>query len=264
MVHLEARRLGLKGVEAELIPKFASVIKRAWHLFIALIALVSLLLLDFTPFLAAFWGIILSIVCSYIPPLARRVGLGELEGETLTPRRLVKAFEEGAKSALAIGAVCACVGLILGTLTLSGLGFKFSGAVVDLSAEVAQWFVAIDFTNDGRQATRATRLGFGDRSVACAVCTGTIRQRTVAARALRIGRYIVRDQSVRPLMRGCQERAPAPISQPAATWSRLPQRTWPALWVESRCAEKRANDDRTRSLFLMSAAPKIRDDRSGR
>ena len=146
MVHLEARRLGLKGVEAELIPKFASVIKRAWHLFIPLIALVSLLLLDFTPFLAAFWGIILSIVCSYIPPLARRVGLGDLEGETLTPRRLVKAFEEGAKSALAIGAVCACVGLILGTLTLSGLGFKFSGAVVDLSAEVAQWFVAIDFT----------------------------------------------------------------------------------------------------------------------
>ena len=105
------------------------VIKRAWHLFIPLIALVSLLLLDCTPFLAAFWRIILSIVCSYIPPLARRVGLGELEGDTLTPRRWVKAFEEGAKSALAIGAVCACVGLFLGTLTLSGLGFKFSGAV---------------------------------------------------------------------------------------------------------------------------------------
>ena len=138
MVHLEARRLGLKGVEAELIPKFASVIKRAWHLFIALIALVSLLLLDFTPFLAAFWGIILSIVCSYIPPLARRVGLGDLEGETLTPRRWVKAFEEGAKSALAIGAVCACVGLILGTLTLSGLGFKFSGAVVDRGTRAGQ------------------------------------------------------------------------------------------------------------------------------
>ena len=43
-------------------------------------------------------------------------------------------MSEGAKYALAIGASCACVGLILGTLTLSGLGFKFSGAVIDLAA----------------------------------------------------------------------------------------------------------------------------------
>jgi TRAP transporter 4TM/12TM fusion protein len=146
MVHLEARRLGLQGVDAALIPKIGVVIRRAWHLFIPLIALVTLLLLDYTPFLAAFWGIVLTVVCSYIPLLTRRLGVGELEGQTLTPRLLVKGFEEGAKSALAIGAVCACVGLILGTLTLSGLGFKFSGAVVELSADLAHWLVAIDVT----------------------------------------------------------------------------------------------------------------------
>jgi TRAP transporter 4TM/12TM fusion protein len=146
MVHLEARRLGLKGVERHLIPQIGQVLRRGWHLFIPLIALVTLLLLDYTPFLAAFWGIVLTVGCSYIPPLMRRIGVGELEGQTLTPRQLVKGFEEGAKSALAIGAVCACVGLILGTLTLSGLGFKFSGAVVDLSADVAQALVAVDFT----------------------------------------------------------------------------------------------------------------------
>jgi TRAP transporter 4TM/12TM fusion protein len=146
MVHLEARRLKLEGVDARLIPKIGFVVRRGWHLFIPLIALVTLLLLDYTPFLAAFWGIVLTVACSYIPLITRRLGVGELEGQTLTPRLLIKGFEEGAKSALAIGAVCACVGLILGTLTLSGLGFKFSGAVVELSADVAHALVAIDFT----------------------------------------------------------------------------------------------------------------------
>ena len=166
MVHLEARRLGLKGVEPHLIPRFMYVIRRAWHLFIPLIALVTLLLLDYTPFLAAFWGIVLTVLCSYIPPLARRLGVGQLEGQTLTPRLLVKGFEEGAKSALAIGAVCACVGLILGTLTLSGLGFKFSGAVLDLSAEVARWLVAVDFT--GLLSEHSTQVFFGLLFVAVA------------------------------------------------------------------------------------------------
>jgi TRAP transporter 4TM/12TM fusion protein len=166
MVHLEARRLGLKGVEAHLIPKFMFVIRRSWHLFIPLVALVTLLLLDYTPFLAAFWGIVLTMLCSYIPPVVRKLGLGELDGQSLTPRMLVKGFEEGAKNALAIGAVCACVGLILGTLTLSGLGFKFSGAVIDLSADVAQWLVSVDFS--GLLTEHGTQVFFGLLFVAVA------------------------------------------------------------------------------------------------
>jgi len=73
MVHLEARRLRLKGVEPHLIPKLLPVVLSSWHLMLPLTALVTMLLLDYTPFLAAFWGIVLSVVCSYIPPLMRRV-----------------------------------------------------------------------------------------------------------------------------------------------------------------------------------------------
>jgi len=103
-----------------------------------------MLLLDFTPFLAAFWGIVLCVGCSYIPWVTRKLRWGRLQGQTLTWRPLIEGLEEGAKYALGIGAACACVGLILGTLTLSGLGFKFSGAVVDLAGVVAAWFQAID------------------------------------------------------------------------------------------------------------------------
>ena len=153
MVHFEAKRLRLLGVEAHLIPRLTAVLGASWHLVFPLIALVTMLLLDFTPFLAAFWGIVLCFVCSYIPLIARRFGNHRLQGQTLTWKPLLAGLEEGAKYALAIGAACACVGLILGTLTLSGLGFKFSGAVIELAGTVAAALRAIDpfdlFTDTG-------------------------------------------------------------------------------------------------------------------
>lgn len=144
MVHLEAKRLRLEGVEPHLIPKLSRVIGESWHLVFPLVALVTMLLLDYTPFLSAFWGIVLCFVCSYIPLIARKLGWGHLQGQTLTWGPLIEGLSEGAKYALAIGAACACVGLILGTLTLSGLGFKFSGAVVDLAAQVGGLVRAFD------------------------------------------------------------------------------------------------------------------------
>jgi TRAP transporter 4TM/12TM fusion protein len=137
----------------------SSVIAESWHLVFPLIALVTLLLLDYTPFLAAFWGIVLVIVFSYIPMLARRLGWRRLQGDTLTPRALIVGLEAGAKYALSIGAACACVGLILGTLTLSGLGFKFSGAVVDFAGTVAELVHAID--PSGMVTAHGAKVFFG-------------------------------------------------------------------------------------------------------
>jgi len=141
MVHLEAKRLGLKGMAKEQIPQIMYVLKRSWHLVIPLTVMVTLLLMQFTPYLAAFWGIILTIICSYIPPITHRLGIGDLDdSKTLTPKRIAAGLEDGAKYALAIGAACACVGFILGVLTLTGMGFKFSGAVLEVASSAGQIF----------------------------------------------------------------------------------------------------------------------------
>ncbi len=141
MVHLEAKRLGLKGMAKEQIPQIMYVLKRSWHLMIPLTVMVTLLLMQFTPYLAAFWGIILTVVCSYIPPVTRKLGIGDLDdSNTLTPRLIAKGLDEGAKYALAIGAACACVGFILGVLTLTGMGFKFSGAVLEIASTAGTVF----------------------------------------------------------------------------------------------------------------------------
>ena len=134
MVHLEAKRLGLEGLRPDEIPTFAHTMKRSWHLMIPLTVMVTLLIMQYTPYLAAFWGIILTVVCSYIPLVMKRLGFSGLDDRnTLTPARLIHGLENGARSALGIGAACACVGFILGVITLTGMGFKFSGAVLQMS-----------------------------------------------------------------------------------------------------------------------------------
>jgi len=137
MVHLESRRLGLAGMDPKDIPTVGWVLRASWHLFIPLVAMVTLLLLQYTPFLAAFWGITLTIVCSWLPRLVGRRGT-DMVGIPIGPRALVRGFDMGARSALGIGASCACVGFVLGITTLTGMGFKFSAFVLDLSGVFAQ------------------------------------------------------------------------------------------------------------------------------
>jgi TRAP transporter 4TM/12TM fusion protein len=146
MVHLEARRLKLAGMDPSEIPSIGLVLKSSWHLFIPLIAMVTLLLMQYTPFLAAFWGITLTVACSWIPKLLGPLGQ-RMTGLAVTPRALIQGFEMGTKSALGIGAACACVGFVLGITTLTGMGFKFSAFVLDLSAVIAQWVDKFDVMN---------------------------------------------------------------------------------------------------------------------
>ena len=143
MVHLESKRLGLAGMDPKDIPTLGKVLRSSWHLFIPLITMVTLLLMQYTPFLAAFWGITLTVVCSWIPRLIGPAGKG-MTGLAITPRALVRGFDMGAKSALGIGAACACVGFVLGITTLTGMGFKFSAFVLDLSGSAAQAVAAVD------------------------------------------------------------------------------------------------------------------------
>jgi TRAP-type uncharacterized transport system fused permease subunit len=87
----------------------------------------------------------------------------------LTPKKLVIGFEDGAKFALAIGAACACVGFLLGAMTLTGLGFKFSAAVVDLANDMATVIASYDFTGLLSQQAMALFFGLFFVALACII-----------------------------------------------------------------------------------------------
>jgi TRAP transporter 4TM/12TM fusion protein len=121
-VHLEANRLGLKGLPKEQLPKLVPLLKEKGLLLLPIIGIIYFLIAGYTPLKAAFNGILISIAVSYF------------NRETwLTPKKLAAAFENGARGAIGVACACATVGIIVGTATLTGLGLRIASAVVAIA-----------------------------------------------------------------------------------------------------------------------------------
>lgn len=125
-VHFEAKREGLRGLTPEEMPKLKQSFKMRWPTLIPLVLLVGVLASGRTPYLAAFAGITGCIVVGILNPYTR-----------LRLRDLYEAFETGAKYALAVGAAAGTVGIVIGVVTLTGVGFKISYIVIAASQALA-------------------------------------------------------------------------------------------------------------------------------
>ena len=121
-VHFEATRLGLQGLPRNQLPALLPLLKSQGFLLIPLIAIIYFLLAGYTPLKAAFNGIVVSYVLSFLNKETR-----------LTPVRLKEAFEAGARGAIGVACACACVGMVVGMATLTGLGLRIAGAIVTLA-----------------------------------------------------------------------------------------------------------------------------------
>ncbi|MCF4150457.1 TRAP transporter permease [Dethiosulfovibrio sp. F2B] len=121
-VHLEANRLGLKGLPKEQLPKLVPLLKEKGLLLLPIIGIIYFLIAGYTPLKAAFNGILISIAVSYFN-----------RDTWLTPKKLAAAFENGARGAIGVACACATVGIIVGTATLTGLGLRIASAVVAIA-----------------------------------------------------------------------------------------------------------------------------------
>lgn len=131
-VHFEAKRLGLKGMPEEDLPKLWPTIRDGWPTVIPLIALVWVIVQGYTPYLAAFVGITLCVVVGFLNPRNR-----------LTLKDLWDALDMGARYALAVGAAAAAVGMVVGVVTLTGAGFRIGFIVTQAAGQTAAMFQPI-------------------------------------------------------------------------------------------------------------------------
>ena len=139
-VHLEAKRLGLKGISREYLPKMGQLIKRS-YLLIPLILLVWLVSSGSrTMAFSAAVSILAAIAVCFIAKENRRGGKGVLE----TLGRLFEALEAGAKSSISVGVACAVAGIITGCITVTGLASVVINAIVQMAA--GRPFIALFFT----------------------------------------------------------------------------------------------------------------------
>jgi len=132
MVHLEAKKLGLRGLKAEELPKMGIVLKQHWLSIIPLGILVYLILSGRTPDFAAVYGIIACVVVGFLNPVNR-----------LSITDLWDSLAAGAKNTLAVGAAAACVGIIVGVVTLTGVGFRLGYVVVQTATDIGTSISAI-------------------------------------------------------------------------------------------------------------------------
>ena len=131
IVHFAAKRLGLKGFAAADIPKIGPVLARGWPSILPLAVLLYVLFSGYTPYMAAFWGITVAVLVGLFNPMRR-----------VTPREFVDAFQEGARSTLAVSAICAAVGIVIGVVSLTGLAFRLGFMVTGAAQDLASYFHA--------------------------------------------------------------------------------------------------------------------------
>ena len=136
-VHLEARRRGLRGLTKAELPDAWGVFKRDWLTVIPLIVLVTILLSGRTPYNAAFWGIVSCIAVGLGQTALARFGLLNPTNR-MGLRDLFEAFVLGAKYSLSVTAAAALVGVIIGVVTLTGVGFKIAFAVTSTAGGWAE------------------------------------------------------------------------------------------------------------------------------
>ncbi len=121
MVEADSRRLAIHDVGST-VPRLRTVTNQGWHHLGSLVAIVVLMMRGLTAFRAVFWATVLAVAASF------------LRSETaLYPSRLARAVAAGGRGVLPVVATTATAGIIVGIVTLTGLGLKVAGVIVALA-----------------------------------------------------------------------------------------------------------------------------------
>ena len=123
-VHFEAKRYKLAGVPRSELPAFGSVMLVRGHLFVPILVVLAGLMLGYSAPLCALAG---ALSCLPLALLRKATRAG------ITWRTVLEALEDGAKNTLAVAMACACAGIVIGVVTITGL--VFTQFVVGLSQE---------------------------------------------------------------------------------------------------------------------------------
>jgi TRAP transporter 4TM/12TM fusion protein len=124
MIDLEAQKMGMVGLPKEDLPKLKKTLKEGWFFIIPIGVLIFFLVYSKVSVTrAAFWATIAIPICSIFAAPEKR----------MTPRQILTGLQEGALTALPVVAILSLGGVVLGMITLTGLGLMMSGLLIKMS-----------------------------------------------------------------------------------------------------------------------------------
>lgn len=162
MTHFEAKRLGLRGLSDDEIPKKKEILMKIYLLF-PIAAIIILLMTNMSVMRAALISIVVTILVSAV---RKDTWIGF--------KGIINALVDGARTALSIAVATACAGIIVGVVTKTGLGLKMANSLVSIAESVAtnanvQLLLTLFFT-----MIASLILGMGAPTTANYVITSTI------------------------------------------------------------------------------------------
>lgn len=119
MVELDARKFGASQVTFDQTQTLGQLTRLYGFHFISLIAIIVIMVMGFTPIMAVFWATIIAFAASFIR-----------KDTALVPKKLILALRGGSIGVLSVAGTCAAAGIIVGVVTLTGLGLKFSSIII--------------------------------------------------------------------------------------------------------------------------------------
>jgi TRAP transporter 4TM/12TM fusion protein len=171
MVDFEAAKLGMKGMREDELPRFAAMVRKV-YLFIPILILIVALFMGYSVIRAGVYATVAAVVVSWLQPTRLSIALAAgslllgavawyldaaasgapgwafgaavagavalmllavLRGAGMGPRSIAHAFELAGTMSIQIIAVCACAGIIVGVISLTGVGARFSNLLLGLA-----------------------------------------------------------------------------------------------------------------------------------
>ena len=135
MVEIDARKYGMRDMQFDKVAGVWELTRGYGFHFVSLVSIIVFMLIGYSPVLSVFWATALAVLtsfvradCALLPRNVFRDPRGFLTA--LRYSGLVRALEGGSIGMLNVGTTCAGAGLIVGVVTLTGLGLKFSSIIL--------------------------------------------------------------------------------------------------------------------------------------
>ncbi len=138
MVEIDARKYGMGNTVFEKVASVWNLTRKYGFHFLSLVSIVAFMMLGFSPVLSVFWATVVALFTSFLRPDCALIPYAVFRGRGPIAKQLwesnfIKALQSGSTGVLNVATTCAGAGIIVGVVTLTGLGLKFSSIVIDLA-----------------------------------------------------------------------------------------------------------------------------------
>ena len=135
MVYFEAHREGIPPLKGEDLPQIRAVLARGFHLLLPLVVLIYMLvILRYSPILSGLYAIVTLVVVASVVSVVRDRHFPLVE--------ILSALRTGVVTAVPVALACATAGIVIGIVSMTGLGVRFTQLIVELSNGIL-WLGAV-------------------------------------------------------------------------------------------------------------------------